>query len=127
MSKVINLKNNYPYIIMRIQNSVYEKHEVCFNSLGAIAELKDQGRDRGQLVYNMQRSPWAEDGYIDAATVEGLIIVVQHMVQKRNLRGCLVTAPDRCYYVEKDGSVDFSSKPPSGGIVILPVGGVDDV
>ncbi len=39
---------------------------------------------------------------------------------KENPRFCLVLGPASCWYIQSDGSLDWSDCPPGGGVVIEP-------
>lgn len=55
----------------------------------------------------------------DGATYRDLLRIARDIVAKKGHRCCVVIAPDRCLYLERDGSTQFSRQPPSGGLDIV--------
>lgn len=43
----------------------------------------------------------------------------REIASHRRFRCCVVLAPDRCLYLEPDGSSQFSRQPPGGGVDLV--------
>ena len=55
---------------------------------------------------------------IPPAARQVLLDAVAEAVQRTRFRMCVVWAPGESSYVERDGSIDESTTPPSGGVAL---------
>ena len=98
--------SRYPYVIVRIMAAVYSERRVTF-------EVSGQGTS---VVYvPFENEPRDGDGNLNPRAREALIEEVKVQVNSGRFRMCVVFGPDDAVFVEKDGVLNPSTTPPSGG------------
>lgn len=99
----------YPYIIVRIYASVFQREPVAVRWGPPAAHV---GYRKSFVQHPRPRGP-------NGLTPEArwlLIRATLEAVKRTGFRMCVVWGPESCSYCERDGSVNHSSDPPSGGI-----------
>lgn len=110
-------QQSYPYIVVHLMPTVYQREEI------AIAHGAPSVHIGHRDTFVHHPAPFSDDG-ISQGCRELLIQGVHEAVLRTHFRMCLVWAPDWCTFIERDGSVNESNDPPSGGIGSGGVGGI---
>jgi hypothetical protein len=112
------IKRRYPYLVIRLMGGVYQREEITLQ----------QGAPRVHIghrdTYVHHPEPFAAEGAVTAGCKDLLISGVLEAVRRTRFRMCLVWSPNQCTFVERDGSVNESDDPPSGGFGTGGVGGL---
>ncbi|MCB0342643.1 MAG: hypothetical protein H6626_01925 [Pseudobdellovibrionaceae bacterium] len=103
-------KKQYPYYLVLDPNG-YEVSPIEVRLIKDVEELV-ANPPKGSMTLATIYDPFDKDGYITDDTVESVVIGLGSACAGRGHPVCLVVAPDRCYYIEKDGSYKKSSDVP---------------
>lgn len=98
----------YPYVVVRVFEAIYERRPVMFLPSGAVRPASD-------AIVLTHPHPFSEGALVP----ECRDLLVQHLGRLSSVRGqrmCAVFAPDDAIYVEPDGTIKPSSQPPTGGL-----------
>lgn len=103
----------FPYLVVRIYACVYQAEPI---------EVR-QGRPAASVgfktSYVSHPEPYAGDGTLSEGCRAIFIASVLGAVKRTGFRMCPVWGPKSCSFCEKDGSVNHSDDPPSGGIAFM--------
>ena len=112
-----NTAARYPYLVVRLMAAIYQREEIAVHAGAA----KSQIGFRDSFVHHP--NPFGEDGAASQGCKELLLAATLEAVRRTGHRMCLVWAANDRTFVERDGSINPGSEPPSGGLGTGGVGG----
>lgn len=110
-------EKKFPYIIIRLMNSVYQPIPIVFVPDDSIKPLKN-------VATFVIPDPYDEQGRLTDFTREVIIGGVLKTSKESGFRMCAVFGEADCVYCEPDGSTKWSDSPPMGGMHFEPDGKV---
>ena len=100
----------YPHVVIRVRPSIYARWKVLFLETG------ENRMADGQLTLEFPEA--FQEGVLKPEALELAVAVLKGVTRQSGYRMCLVLSPEKCIYVEPDGTTDESLEPPSGGLEI---------
>ena len=105
-----NPNGSYPYLVIRICSGVYQRESIAIRQGEASVQI---GHHRTHVQHP---SPWdSEDGMSPGAR-QLLLQGVTKAVTRLGFRMCVVWSKENCSFVERNGIINESTEPPSGGV-----------
>jgi hypothetical protein len=103
-------EQGFPYVVIRLAATVYQCERFALG----------QGSPSARIAYKNSHliHPGVDEATraLDADARRFLEVTALNAVQKFGFRMSVVYAADDCVYLERDGSVNRSKEPPSGGV-----------
>ena len=109
-SEPVNESATYPYLVVQIMASVYQRHYIRVYQGEASVEISHY---RNFVRYS---EPVTDNGTITPAYRTYLLDAVLHAVQSTRFRMAVVWGEIEASYVEPDGSIEEFIEPPTGGV-----------
>jgi hypothetical protein len=98
----------YPHVVIRVRPSIYARWKVVFLETG------ENRMADGKLTLEFPDA--FQDGVLKPEALELAVAVLKGVTRQSGYRICLVLSPEKCIYVEPDGTTDETLEPPSGGL-----------
>lgn len=111
------VKRRYPYLVVHLMPTVYQREEIGIHR----GDARMHVGHNDTFVHHPE--PFAPDGSISDDCKRLMIAGTLEAIRRTGFRMCLVWTANSCTYVERDGSANESSEPPSGGFGSGGVGG----
>ncbi len=109
-SEPIDEVGKYPYLVIRLMATVYQRHQITVYRGEASVEI---GHDKNFVRHP---EPITDDGAITPDCRTLILNAVLEAVKRTKFRMAVIWGEEEVSYVEPDGSIDESTEPPSGGV-----------
>jgi hypothetical protein len=109
-SEPIDETGKYPYLIIRLMATVYQRHQITVYRGEPFVEISHSKN----LVQHPE--PITEDGVITSGCRTLILNAVLEAVKSTGFRMAVIWGEKEVSYVEKDGSIEASTVRPSGGV-----------
>lgn len=109
-SEPVNEVGKYPYLIIRLMATVYQRHQIAVYR-GEPAVKMGHGNN-----FVQHPEPITADGVITPGCRTLILNAVLEAVTRTKFRMAVIWGEEEASYVEPDGSINESTEPPSGGV-----------
>ncbi len=109
-SEPIDEVGKYPYLIIRLMPAVYQRHQITVYRGEPSVEIS---HDKNFVRHP---EPITDDGAITPDCRTLILNAVLEVVKRGPFRMAVVWGEKEVSFVERDGSINESTEPPSGGV-----------
>lgn len=109
-SEPINEVGKYPYLVVRLMATVYQRYQITINRGEPLVKIS---HDKNFVRHP---EPITDDGAITPDCRTFILNAVLEVVKRGPFRMAVVWGEKEVSYVERDGSIEESTVRPSGGI-----------
>ena len=109
-----NPTGSYPYLVIRIYSAVYQRESIDIRQGDPSVHIGPR------CTYVQHPSPWYPESELSLGARQLLLQGVSEAVTRLGFRMCVVWGKESCSFVERNGIINESTEPPSGGVA-LPV------
>jgi len=109
-SEPIDEVGKYPYLVIRLMATVYQRHQITVYRGEALAKIS---HDKNFVRHP---EPITDDGAITHDCRTLILDAVFEAVTRTKFRMAVVWGEKEVSFVEPDGSINESTEPPSGGV-----------
>jgi hypothetical protein len=107
-SMIIRGDDKFPYVVVRLMATVYQRHRIVFSSCSEVDEKK--------VFHVIWHQRIDRSKPIPPSALDELIAAVKKASRSSGFRMCIVLSENDALYVEPCGQIVRKSDPPSGGI-----------
>ena len=109
-SEPIDEIGKYPYLIIRLMPAVYQRHQITVYRGEPLVKIS---HDKNFVRHP---EPITDDGAITPDCRTFILNAILEVVKRGPFRMAVVWGQKEVSYVERDGSINESTEPPSGGV-----------